>query len=89
MGPTNRSRSPDQLSAVNIVAAHGVGVQDLRPLRGRASGPILDPDTALPHAHSPAKKIKIVVSTYLLTSPAPSGMTCAVDCCSRWPSAAA
>lgn len=54
----------------------GAGVQDLRPLRGRASGPILDPDTAMPHARNPAKEIKRTVCTTLLTSPAPSEMTC-------------
>jgi hypothetical protein len=39
-------------------APRGVGVQDLRPLRGRPSGPILDLDTYPGAPNNPTKKIK-------------------------------
>jgi hypothetical protein len=58
-------------------APHGVGVKDLRPLRGWANGPIFDPDALTRRTQNlPEKpKRKITTPTRGLTGPDPSGMT--------------
>jgi len=58
---TDRSRADSVFSALEQRAPPGVGVKDLRPLRGRPFGPIPDPDASLRRAHkqaeNPRKKI--------------------------------
>ena len=59
-------------------APRGVVVQDLRPLRGRPCGPILDPDAylgALTNRQRTTRR-KIHYQRRRLTGPTPSGMTC-------------
>jgi hypothetical protein len=58
-------------------APRGVGVKDLRPLRGRPFGPIPDPDALLDAAqqHPESAQGKDQQHKPGLTGPAPSGMT--------------
>jgi hypothetical protein len=86
-GPGARTRppTPAQKGALDNFflrleqrAPRGVDVQDLRPLRGRPCGPILDLD-AYPGALTSRRRTareKITYSNTGLTDPAPSGMTC-------------
>jgi hypothetical protein len=55
--PISRSR-PRTFFPVFQHAPRGVDVQDLRPLRGRPYGPILDPDAYPGAPNSRTKKIK-------------------------------
>ena len=76
--------APDQGSARQLLlrleqrAPRGVDVQDLRPLRGRPCGPILDLDAypGAPTSRRRTAREKITYSNTGLTDPAPSGMTC-------------
>jgi hypothetical protein len=68
---------PTRLLRPEQRAPSGVGVKDLRPLRGRPFGPILDPDASSRRAHKQAenRKKKDHRARRGLTGPAPSGMT--------------
>src|SRR5207342_1814794 len=72
-----RKATPQPLLRPEQRAPSGVGVKDLRPLRGRPFGPIIDPDASPRRAHKPAEnhKEKISSTELGLTGPAPSGMT--------------
>ena len=69
--------APNRLLRPEQGAPSGVGVKDLRPLRGRPFGPILDPDASPRRAQVQAKnrKKKDHPARRGLTDPAPSGMT--------------
>ena len=74
----HRSSRPTSPLRPQQHASRGIGVQDLRPLRGRSSGSILDPD-ALPDAAPSRRRTarrKINKQERGLTGPSPSGMTC-------------
>jgi hypothetical protein len=55
---TEQPEPPEQRSSVFQHAPRGVDVQDLRPLRGRPFGPILDPDAYPGAPKHRTKKIK-------------------------------
>jgi hypothetical protein len=58
-------------------APPGVGVKDLRPLRGRPYGPIPDPNASSTRPNEAENsQQKINYKNRRLTGPAPSGMTC-------------
>jgi hypothetical protein len=58
-------------------APPGVGIKDLRPLRGRPCGPILDPDASARRAQNRRRDLeeRSGATNRGLTGPAPSGMT--------------
>jgi hypothetical protein len=58
-------------------APNDVGVKDLRPLRGRPTGPILDPDALTRRAQNLTEKTKERSASPRgpLTGPTPTGMT--------------
>ena len=74
---TDRSRTDTNLLRPQQRAPPGVGVKDLRPLRGRPCGSIPDPDASPRRAHKQAENLqeKDQHKNYRLTGPAPSGMT--------------
>ncbi|HEX2297714.1 MAG TPA: hypothetical protein VHH34_04215, partial [Pseudonocardiaceae bacterium] len=53
--PVEPRDHPPPFSAREQRAPPGVGVKDLRPLRGRPCGPILDPDASARRAHKQAE----------------------------------
>jgi hypothetical protein len=56
---TDRSRTDTNPLRLEQRAPPGVGVKDLRPLRGRPSGPIPDPpDASLRRAHKQAENLR-------------------------------
>ena len=61
--PEHRGAAPQPLLRPEQRAPSGVGVKDLRPLRGRPFGPILDPDASPRRAHKQAKNHKKKIST--------------------------
>src|SRR5512133_2968035 len=80
--PTSNHRSDRSCTDTNLLrpeqrAPPGVGVKDLRPLRGRPCGSIPDPDASPRRAHKQAEnpQEKDQYKNYRLTGPAPSGMT--------------
>jgi hypothetical protein len=82
--PTSNHRTDRSCTDTNLLrpeqrAPPGVGVKDLRPLRGRPCGSIPDPDASPRRAHKQAEnpQEKDQHKNYRLTGPAPSGMTIA------------
>ena len=74
---TSKSTEPHRLHLLRLEqhAPRGIGVKDLRPLRGRAlTGPILDPDALLDAAQKQAEneQEKINDKNRGLTGPAPA-----------------
>jgi len=58
-----RGATPQPLLRPEQRAPSGVGVKDLRPLRGRPSGPIIDPDASPRRAHKQAENHKEKISS--------------------------
>ena len=76
--PENSREPPDLPLRPEQHAPRGVGVKDLRPLRGRPSGPIPDPNASTrraPETGGRNAKRKDQEQERRLTGPAPSGMT--------------
>src|SRR5215212_1500147 len=75
--PEPHGAAPTRLLRPEQRAPSGVCVKDLRPLRGRPFGSILDPNASPRRAQEQAKngKKKDHPARTGLTGPAPSGMT--------------
>jgi hypothetical protein len=88
IAPNTRSPQTRVLLRSPQRAPSGAGIKDLRPLRGRPSGPILDPDASPRRAQEQAENGKEDQKTKNpslagLTGPAPSGMTARNACAIR------